>query len=40
MSLVFFFYGRFFPQFVYLFIHKLNHLGFSPLPELELGINL
>ena len=27
-------------QFVYLFIHKLDHLVFFTLPELKLGINL
>ena len=33
---------EFFPKyrFVYLFIHKLNHLGFFTLPELKVGINL
>ena len=32
----------FFPkyQFVYLFIHKLDHLGYFTLPELKLRINL
>ena len=33
---------EFFPryQFVYLFIHKLDHLGFSTLPDLKLEIKL
>ena len=41
--LVFSFFIDFFPkyQFVYLFIHKLDHLFFSfTQPELKFGINL
>ena len=38
---LFFFYGFFFSnyQFVYLLIHKMDHLGLFTLPELKLGIN-